>query len=199
MTLAMTIADLKVLRDCQASRDAFQQTTAFNWGQARFRVRGLDNEYGTTMINGVVMNKIYDGRPQWSNWGGLNDALRNQEFTMGSAPSDYTFGGILGTQEMNTRASVYRKGSRISIAGANTNYQGRIMGTTASGMRNDGWAYTVSASRRFAQEGYFEGTTYDANSLFASIERKLTENNSLNLTAIYANNKRGKTHQTLRK
>jgi hypothetical protein len=23
-----------------------------------------------TMINGVVMNKIYDGR-QWSNWGGL--------------------------------------------------------------------------------------------------------------------------------
>lgn len=176
----------------QASRDAFQQTAAFNWGQARFRVRGLDNEYGTTMINGVVMNKIYDGRPQWSNWGGLNDALRNQEFTMGSAPSDYTFGGILGTQEMNTRASIYRKGSRISIAGANTNYQGRIMGTTASGMRNDGWAYTVSASRRFAQEGYFEGTTYDANSLFASVERKLTENNSLNFTAIYANNKRGK-------
>jgi len=176
----------------QASRDAFQQTAAFNWGQARFRVRGLDNEYGTTMINGIVMNKLYDGRPQWSNWGGLNDALRNQEFTMGSAPSDYTFGGILGTQEMNTRASIYRKGSRVSVAGTNTNYQGRIMGTTASGMRNDGWAYAVSASRRFAQEGYFEGTTYDANSLFASVEKKLTENNSLNVTAIYANNKRGK-------
>ncbi|MFY7756828.1 MAG: carboxypeptidase-like regulatory domain-containing protein, partial [Flavobacterium stagni] len=58
----------------QASRDAFQQTAAFNWGQARFRIRGLDNENANTMINGVVMNKIYDGRPQWSNWGGLNDA-----------------------------------------------------------------------------------------------------------------------------
>ena len=74
----------------QSSRDAFQQAAAFNWGQARFRMRGLDNSFGTTMINGVVMNKIYDGRPQWSNWGGLNDATRNQEFTLGSSPSDYT-------------------------------------------------------------------------------------------------------------
>ena len=42
----------------QASRDAFQQVAAFNWGQARFRIRGLDNEYGNTMINGVSMNKF---------------------------------------------------------------------------------------------------------------------------------------------
>ena len=52
----------------QASKDVFQQAAAFNWGQARFRIRGLDNENATTMINGVMMNKIYDGRPQWSNW-----------------------------------------------------------------------------------------------------------------------------------
>jgi len=177
----------------QASRDEFQQSAAFNWGQARFRMRGLDSEYGTTMINGITMNKIYDGRPQFGNWGGLNDATRNQEFTNGSAPSDYTFGGILGTQEINTRASIYRKGSRISVAGTNTNYTGRIMATSATGMRNDGWAYTISASRRFAQEGFFDGTTYNANSLFASVERKLSEKNSLNFTAIYGQNRRGKT------
>lgn len=176
----------------QASRDVFQQAAAFNWGQARFRLRGLDNEYGVTMINGISMNKIYDGRPQYANWGGLNDATRNQEFTSGSTPSDYTFGGILGTQEINTRASGYRKGSRVSFAGTNTNYNGRVMGTVASGMRNDGWAYTVSASRRFAENGYFEGTTYNANSLFASIEKKVSENNSLNFTSIYADNRRGK-------
>ncbi len=110
----MTTVVLKALPGLlQASRDAFQQAAAFNWGQARFRVRGLDNEYATTMINGIIMNKIYDGRPQWSNWGGLNDATRNQEFTTGSAPSDYTFGGILGTQEINTRASIYRPGTEF--------------------------------------------------------------------------------------
>ena len=176
----------------QASRDTYQQAAAFNWGQARFRIRGLDNEYGTTMINGIVMNKIYDGRPQWSNWGGLNDATRNQEFSIGSAPSDYTFGGALGTQEINTRASFYRPGTRISMSGTNTNYSWRTMGTHASGMNKDGWAFVVSASRRWAEEGYFEGTDYAANSLFASVEKKINEKHSLNLTAIYAQNSRGK-------
>lgn len=176
----------------QATRDTYQQAAAFNWGQSRFRIRGLDNEYGTTMINGIVMNKLYDGRPQWSNWGGLNDATRNQEFTMGSAPSDYTFGSALGTQEINTRASFYRPGSRISMSGTNTNYSWRTMGTFASGMDKKGWAYVISASRRWAQEGYFEGTDYAANSLFASIEKKFNDNHSLNLTAIYAQNSRGK-------
>lgn len=176
----------------QASRDVFQQAAAFNWGQARFRMRGIDNEYGVTMINGISMNKIYDGRPQYSNWGGLNDATRIQEFTNGSAPSDYTFGGILGTNEINTRASLYRPGNRVSFGGTNTNYTGRIMGTVASGMRSDGWAYTISASRRWAQEGYFQGTNYSANSFFASVERKITKNNSLNFTAILGQNSRGK-------
>lgn len=176
----------------QASRDVFQQAAAFNWGQARYRIRGLDNEYGTTMINGVTMNKLYDGRPQWSNWGGLNDATRNQEFTTGTAPSDYTFGGILGTQEINTRASVYRPGSRISFAGTNTNYSWRAMATHASGMSTDGWAFVVSGGRRWAEEGYFEGTNYAATSLFASVEKKFSDKHSLNLTAIYAQNSRGK-------
>ena len=176
----------------QATSDTYQQAAAFNWGQSRFRIRGLDNEYGVTMINGISMNKLYDGRPQWSNWGGLNDATRNQEFTMGSAPSDYTFGSALGTQEINTRASFYRPGSRISMSGTNTNYSWRTMGTYASGMNKEGWAFVVSASRRWAQEGYFEGTDYAANSLFASVEKKINDKHSINLTAIYAQNSRGK-------
>jgi len=176
----------------QATRDTYNQAAAFNWGQARFRIRGLDNEYGTTMINGVVMNKIYDGRPQWGNWGGLNDATRNQEFTMGSAPSDYTFGGILGTQEINTRASIYRPGGRVSFSGTNTNYAWRTMATYASGMDKNGWAYVISASRRWAKEGYFDGTDYSANSFFASIEKRIGDKHSINFTSIYAQNSRGK-------
>ena len=176
----------------QATRDVFQQASAFNWGQARFRIRGLDNEYGTTMINGVIMNKIYDNRPQWGNWGGLNDATRNQDFTMGSTASDHTFGGILGTQLIYTRASIFRPGTRLSFSGTNTNYSWRMMGTYASGMDKDGWAFVISASRRFAQEGYFEGTDYSANSVFASIEKKINNSHSLNFTSIYAQNSRGK-------
>ena len=177
----------------QATRDVYQQASAFNWGQARFRVRGLDNEYGVTMINGLSMNKIYDGRPQWSNWGGLNDATRNQEFSMGTTPSDYTFGNILGTQEINTRASHYRPGTRLTFSGTNTNYSWRAMATYASGMSKKGWAYTVSGSRRWAGEGNFEGTDYSANSFFVSVEKRINDKHSLNLTSIFAQNSRGKT------
>lgn len=177
----------------QASRDVFQQAAAFNWGGARFRIRGLDNEYGLTMINGVAMNKLIDGRPQWSNWGGLNDATRNQEFTMGTSPSDYTFGSILGTQEINTRASIYKPGTRLSFASTNTNNNWRVMGTHASGLDKKGWAYTVSASRRWAQEAHFEGTDMAANSLFASVEKRFGDKHALNFTSIFAYNRRGRT------
>jgi hypothetical protein len=176
----------------QSSKDAFLQASAFNWGQARFRVRGLDSKNATMMLNGMTMNKIYDGRPQWNNWGGLNDVLRNQEFSVGAAASDYTFGGVLGTQEINTRASVYRKGSRISFSGSNTNYNWRIIATYASGMNASGWAFAVSAGKRWENEGYFDGTNFKATSFFVSIEKKLNAKQAFNFTGFYTPNSRGK-------
>ena len=65
------------------------------------------------------MNKQFNGRPQWSNWGGLNDAQRNREFSMGLKANDYTFGGLAGTTNIVMRASQYRKGGRVSYAAAN--------------------------------------------------------------------------------
>jgi hypothetical protein len=176
----------------QASKDAFQQAAAFNWGQAQFRIRGLDSQYAQLMINGITMNKAYDGRPQWSDWGGINDVLRNQEMTIGSSPSDYAFGGILGTQHISTQASIYKKGTRISFSGTNTNYQWRTMVTYASGMNEKGWAFVISAGKRYASEGYFEGTKYDANSFFTSVEKKFTDRHSLNFTAFFTPNSHGK-------
>lgn len=169
----------------QSSRDAFMQVSAFNWGQARFRVRGLDSENGMMMLNGMIMNKMYDGRPQWNNWGGLNNVLRNQEFSIGAAASNYTFGSILGTQQIATRASMYRKGGQLTFSGSNSNFNWRSMGTYASGMNVSGWAYVISAGKRWSDEGYFEGTNLKAESFFISIEKKLSNSHSLNLTGFY--------------
>jgi hypothetical protein len=176
----------------QSSKDAFMQASAFNWGQARFRIRGLDSENGIMMLNGMTMNKIYDGRPQWNNWGGLNNVLRNQEFSVGTAASNYTFGGILGTQQIFTRASLYRKGASLNFSGSNTTYSWRAIGTYASGMNASGWAYTISAGKRWADEGYFEGTNFNADSFFLSVEKKLNDKHSLNFTGFYTPNSRGK-------
>jgi hypothetical protein len=47
--------------------------------------------------------------------GAIGAEMPPEEFTIGTAPSDYTFGGILGTQEINTRA-FYRTGTRITVS-----------------------------------------------------------------------------------
>ena len=78
------------------------------------------------------------------------------------------------------------------MAGTNTNYSWRSMFTQNSGLMENGWAYSISGSRRWAQEGYFEGTDYGANSFFASVEKRINKKHSLNFTAIYAQNTRGK-------
>ena len=176
----------------QSARDVYLNTAAFDFSQTFFRVRGLGAEYGKLLINGVEMNKNYDGRPQWSNWGGLNDVQRNQVFSNGIAPGDYSFGGLGGTTNIIMRASKYQKGTRLSVAGSNRTYTGRIMATYASGEQNNGWYYAFSIAKRYAAEGYIEGTLYNANSFFAAIEKELSEKHSLNLTAIYTPVVRGK-------
>ncbi|MFD1094390.1 carboxypeptidase regulatory-like domain-containing protein [Salegentibacter chungangensis] len=176
----------------QSSRDVFLNAAAYDFSQSFFRPRGLGSEYGSLMINGVEMNKLYNGRPQWANWGGLNDVQRNQIFYMGSAPAQEGFGGIAGTTNIIMRASQYSPGGRISVSAANRSYTGRLMGTYNSGELSGGWYYSVSASRRFAEEAYIDGTLYDANSFFAALEKKLNGRHSLNFAAFYTPNIRGK-------
>lgn len=175
-----------------ASLDVFQRTAAFEFSQSFFRLRGLDSENGSVLINGISMNKLFNGRPQWSNWGGLNDVMRNQELTSGLAPSSYNFGGVLGTTNINVRASRAREGSRITYSSSNRSYSNRLMATYASGLLENNWAYTISLGRRWGNEGYQDGTLYDANSFFLSVEKKLNNKHSLNFTGMYAPNRRGK-------
>src|SRR5690554_1711243 len=121
----------------QASKDIFLNRAAFDFGQAFFRIRGYGSEYGQVLLNGIPMNKFINGRPQWNNWGGLNDITRNQEFTHGIQASDHNFGEILGTTYINTRPLGMRKGLRFSTSSSNRTYTGRLMGTYSSGSRSE--------------------------------------------------------------
>lgn len=176
----------------QASRDVFLRAAAYDFSATFFKPRGLDNSYGKVLINGLEMNKQFNGRPQWSNWGGLNDVQRNREFSMGLHANDYTFGDVAGTTNIIMRASRYRQGGQISIAAANRSYQTRIMATYHSGLSRKGWAYSVSAAKRFGETGFVDGTPYNADSFFLSVEKKLGSTQSVNLTTFYTPNQRGR-------
>ena len=176
----------------QASRDVFSSTAAYEFSSTFFRPRGYNSENGKLLINGIEMNKIYNGRPQWSNWGGLNDVMRNQTLSNGLAPSEFTFGGVGGSNNITMRASEYREGGRVSYAASNRSYVGRVMASYSTGVNEEGWAFSILASRRYGNEGYNDATLYDANSIFGAVEKKINDKHSLNLTAFFTPNRRGK-------
>ncbi|MCB9284469.1 MAG: TonB-dependent receptor plug domain-containing protein [Lewinellaceae bacterium] len=175
-----------------ASRDVFVSATSFTFGPARFRIRGVGAENTTVLLNGVPVNDLESGQVYWSSWGGLNDVLRYRQTDIGLGAMEYAMGGIGGGTAIDTRATTQRKQLRASYAISNRTYRNRLMLTWSSGLLKNGWAVTLSGSRRWAQEGYVEGTFYDAWSYFASIDKLIGKKHQLNLTAFGAPIKRGK-------
>lgn len=176
-----------------ASNDAFVSAAAFVFGPARFNIRGYNAQYTTVLINGMPVNDLENEGVFFNHWGGLNDVFRNRTNIIGLGASTFAYGGVGGSSNIDTRASSQRKQLRVGYALANRTYRNRLMATYSTGMMESGWAISASASRRWADEGYIEGTFYDAYSYFLSVDRKLGKNATLNLTTFGAPVKRGKT------
>jgi len=176
----------------QSSRDIFVSTAGYVFGQTRFKIRGYSSENTDVLINGIRVNDFATGRPYWSSCGGLNDATRNKEIETGIASSNYAFGGIGGVTNMITRASTYRKQVKFTYSSTNRSYRNRLMFLYSTGLMENGWAIIASGSRRWANEGYVEGTFYDAWGYFMSVEKKFNKRHSLGLIAYGSPNKRGK-------
>ncbi len=173
-------------------KDVFSRTTAFDFSSNFFRRRFLGSEQGLVMLNGVRLNKVLSGRPEWSNWGGLNDALRRQEVFREMRPTDYALGGMAKSINMLSSSMIQRKGMKVSIAAANKNYSHRSMITYASGLFKEKWSFMLSASLRNAASGFRQGTNYQANSFLISIDRNMGQKHHFNLSYIFAQNQRGK-------
>jgi hypothetical protein len=174
-----------------ASRDPFTATVAFVFGPYRFQPRGYSRSSQEVQINGSLMNDPETGDAYWSQWGGLNDVFRNRSNTYGLQPSEYAYGGIGGSVFFDAAASGQRRQTRITYSLSNRSYRSRIVLTKSSGLMKNGWAYSLSASRRWAKEGYVPGTFYDGYSCYAGVSRRLAEGREINLTTFGAPTTRG--------
>lgn len=167
----------------QSSRDAFSSIAAYNLSTRRYRIRAFDSKYTEVLINGVVMNDPDGGRPYYSNWGGLNDVMRNSVILINSGISYDAFGGPGGITAISTRASNYRKQTSLSYSLSNRSYNHRLMLTYSTGMMKNGWAITGSLSGRYtpmnSPVSWSEGTWYAGTSYFLSVEKRLNKKNSL--------------------
>ncbi|MCU4176940.1 carboxypeptidase regulatory-like domain-containing protein [Carboxylicivirga sp. N1Y90] len=174
-----------------SSRDVFVSAAAYTFGPARFRIRGYESELQSVMINGFIMNEVESGRPYWSNWGGLNDVMRNTAITTDADPTGAMYEPIGGLTNVLTTASEYRPGTKLVYSNSNRSYQNRAMITHSTGLMDNNWAFTVSGSRRWSQEGYKEATFYDANSFFIAAEKVFNQKHRINFTGLTAMYSRG--------
>jgi hypothetical protein len=176
----------------QATRDVFLGSVAFDFSQAFFKPKSLDARYGSVFINGIPMNKRAYGRPQWSDWGGLNSLTRNQTYTHGIQSSANDFGGLLGTTSINLSPSNQRPGLSFSSSFSNRSYALREMISYVSPVHK-GFSMALGTSLRAAKRGYQEGTSYKAYSALASLEYQWPKSkHKSSFSYIQTFNKRGR-------
>lgn len=166
-----------------AGRDPFLSAATFKFGAVRFRIRGYDADQFNTYINGAPMENLDNGFTPYGQWGGLNDVLRNRESTSGLKSTTFGYGDLGGLTSFDTRASHQRKQTSINYAASNRNYNNRIMLTHSTGLNNRGWAFSFSASRRWADEGYSDGTYYDGWSFYVGVDKRFNDRHLLSFVA----------------
>ncbi|RYY87235.1 MAG: TonB-dependent receptor [Chitinophagaceae bacterium] len=175
-----------------AGRDPFFNAASFNFSAVRFRIRGLENDYFSTYMNGVPMDNLDNGFAPYGLWGGLNDVMRNRDVEYGLRPNTFAFGDIGSNTNIDVRASKQRAQTSFNYALANRNYTHRVMLTHGTGLSKRGWAFVGSVSARWADEGYVPGTWYKSLSYFLGIDKRINQRHLLSLVAFGAPTENGR-------
>lgn len=175
-----------------AGRDPFFAAASFNWSPVRFRIRGYDADHFTTYINGLPMENLDNGFAPFGLWGGLNDVFRMRDASTGLQYTTFAFGDIGSNTNIDMRASKQRKQTSIGYALSNRNYRHRMTFTHSTGINKKGWAFSISGSARYADEGYVPGTYFRGFSFFAAVDKQIGKNHLLSLSIFGAPTESGR-------
>ncbi|MCQ2335082.1 MAG: TonB-dependent receptor [Paludibacteraceae bacterium] len=178
-----------------ASQDVFFSTSSYAWSSARYRGRGYDQTAEMTYINGISFNGAERGTFNYSSLGGLNDASRNKEITMGIEANNFAFGGIGEATNILMDATKYAQGWKVGFAAANRNYKGRVTATYASGLLENGWAYVGQIAYRYSpaigKNIIGAGSDYNSFGYFFSAEKRINDHHKLSLLTFGSPTERG--------
>lgn len=173
------------------SKDVYTNKTSYSFSPMRFNVRGYEQAYESTYINGISFNGLERGGFNYSMLGGLSDATKYKDEFDGLQPNSYSFGGIGGSTNINMLASAIPMGSKIGVANSNRSYKYRTSFMHSTGLMNNGWAFAASGVIRYANEGINEGTFYNSAAYFLSAEKRLNDKHTLSAVTFGAPTKRG--------
>ena len=171
--------------------DVYLKAASFNFSAMRYSLRGYNQEYTSTYINGVAFNDGERGRFNFSMLGGMNSLFKNKDIVRNTEVSGFGYGDIGGASNIISKASGFAKGSRASIAATNRSYVLRGTVNVASGLLPSGWAFNGGLIYRWSEEGAWDGTFYNSFGYYLGAEKIFNENHSLSLITFGAPGQRG--------
>ena len=165
-----------------SNRNVYASEVGYRFSPARFKYRAYGSKYNDIYINGNPVNDVERGEFRYSFVGGLNNQTRSQEAALPFEDNNFSMSGMGGANNYNFRPSSFATGQRASVAGANRNYNTRLMYTYNTGVREDGWAFTGSLTYRWGNGiGFVDGTSYNSLSYFVGAEKLINDQHSLSL------------------
>jgi hypothetical protein len=171
--------------------DPFYTATHFSFSPTRFLIRGYNRDNSITYMNGVPMEDLSTGFAISGQWSGLSDEMHNRYVSLGLENNTFGFGGIGANTNLDTRASKQRAQTSISYGRTNSFVKNDTRITHTTGMNSKGWAFTVSGSRRYSDEGYVPGTYYNGWSYFVGVDKKIGKRQLLSFVAFAAPSESG--------
>ena len=159
------------------------------FGDGRLNLRGFNSENVAVLINGVPVNDMENGRVYWSNWAGLADVTSAMQVQRGLGASKVAVPSIGGSIIILSKTTDVEKGGNIFTGVGNDNYV-KTGGTLSTGLLDNGFAVTVSASKTTG-DGYVDGTEFKGFSYFINISKQLSENHKISITSFGAPQRHG--------
>ena len=166
-----------------SNTNAYANEVGYKWSPARFKYRAFNSKYNDIYINGNPANDAERGEFRYSLVGGLNNQTRSVEASLPFEDNNFAMTAMGGSNNYNFRPSSLPVGHRLSVAGANRNYTFRGMYSYNSGFNDNGWAWSMGLTYRYAntETAYVEGTFYNAFSYFLGAEKLIGDKHSVSL------------------
>lgn len=141
-------------------------------GDSRVYIRGFDQENSATLINGVPVNDMENGRMYWSNWDGMTDIASAIQIQKGLGATNLVAGQLGGTINIVSGAANAKAGFRYKQEFGSDGFLKTTFNAN-TGLLDNGIAISGLVARK-TWNGFVDGTWSDAYSYYFSAHKKFS-------------------------
>ena len=147
-------------------------------GDSRVTVRGFTARNVGTLINGVPVSDMENGKLYWSNWDGLGDAAASIQLQKGMSDVNVAVPALGGTINIVTDPTSGSKGASFKQELGSWGFQKSTLGFNTGLMMNGKLAINGTLVQK-SGDGYFKGTKSQGYAYYLGLGYQLNEKHRL--------------------